>query len=313
MLLGLTIGHVFSRLLGETTAVKTFRGGLLSTMLFGNSMGFALALLPTILDSTDQFGPGAKKTAALYTTMYGTVNLLAIWTGAHLFFSGQNLGREEEDASKLPTVTSAVRQAVVDPTFLATVLGLTIGLFPSVRSNFYGGHLTFVMAGLQQLGQACFPVMTLMLGCTLAKGVRSEAMDITSCAGFVFARLVVRPLAGLYLHRFMITQGLLPDDKLMQFCILLQACVPSGTQLALVAAGSVERVKAISALLLPQYALAAVSMTFWIAVFLAEVSTAPLEVLEKFHGLNASSDFAALVCNTTDLSVECTRNSTYLW
>merc|ERR1739848_98719 len=104
------------------------------------------------------------------------------------------------------------------------------------------------MDGMKQIGAACFPLMTLILGCNLSAGATSTRVDTPSILMVTLVRLVVTPLLYLGVHRTLRTQGLLPNDPMIHFILLLQPAMPTGMQVAMVAKGA-ETMKGLGTLL----------------------------------------------------------------
>jgi len=161
---------------------------------------------------------------------------------------------------------------VTEPVNVAALVGFVIALTP-VRDLFYGSGLpplSFLMVALRQMGDACSPLMTMLLGASFAKGGSSNIVDVPTTSALAVTRLCLLPLCGLLFHRRFAGSGLLPQDRMMQFILLMETCMPSAMALAMVCE-SPGTVRACSALLFPQYIFGIVPMTICIGIFLVEI------------------------------------------
>ena len=230
---------------------------------FGNATGMPLALLPAILAEQPELG--SLPHAAFCVTIYGVTNKIGIWS-----FGLDMLSRSKLDDTAKGPAPSLLKKIFLEPVNIAAALGLVIGVTPVKGFFKTGAPLAFLMEGAKQLGQACFPLMTLILGMNLAGGANSARVDSLSLVVVTLVRLVVMPALCFGLHRLAAGQGLLPPDPMIQFVMLLEGAVPSAMQLAMVAKGT-ETIKAVGTFLFWQYLFGVLTMAGYIALFLNEV------------------------------------------
>jgi len=210
---------------------------------------------------------GSLSHAAFCVTLYGVVNKIGIWSVGLDMLSRSKL----DDQTKGPAL-SLLKKIFLEPVNIAAAVGLAIGVTPAKAYFKAGAPLAFLMEGAKQLGQACFPLMTLILGMNLAGGANSARVDKGSIVVITLLRLVVMPAICLGLQRLAAAQGLLPPDPMMQFVMLLQGAVPPAMQLGMVAKGT-ETIKAVGTFLFWQYVFGVLTMAGYIALFLQEVAS----------------------------------------
>lgn len=269
--LGLLLGKATSVLLradwgpmAPTTTGKHFGSGIVALMAFGNATGLPLSLMPAIISQNPMLG--TQTHAALCIALYGMFNKVGLWSVAAELLSSCKL-----DEEKRGTQPSVAYKMMTEPVNLAAAAGLAVGLTPPLNALFANGApLGWLMSACDSIGKACFPLMTLLLGCNLAQGVSSDRVDLPSIGVVAAARLIVFPLLGMALSRLCLARGWLPDDPMIQFIILLETCVPTAMQMSSCAKGPQTR-NAVSAMLLFQYAASAITMAVFIALFLQEV------------------------------------------
>mmetsp|Transcript_23940 Transcript_23940/g.64735 ORF Transcript_23940/g.64735 Transcript_23940/m.64735 type:complete len:181 (-) Transcript_23940:216-758(-) len=138
---------------------------------------------------------------------------------------------------------------LTEPVNVAAAAGLAVGLTPPLKALFVSGApLGWAMNSCKTVGTACFPLMTLLLGCNLAQGTSSDRVDMPSVGVVTIVRLVVFPFVCLGVSRFCMAKGWLPDDPMIQFVILLEGCVPTAMTMGMAAPGPNTQ-KAVSAML----------------------------------------------------------------
>jgi len=98
---------------------------------------------------------------------------------------------------------SIVVKMLTEPVNVAAAAGLAVGLTPPLKALFVSGApLGWAMNSCKTVGTACFPLMTLLLGCNLAQGTSSDRVDMPSVGVVTIVRLVVFPFVCLGVSRF---------------------------------------------------------------------------------------------------------------
>ncbi|XP_052723935.1 protein PIN-LIKES 3-like isoform X2 [Vigna angularis] len=127
------------------------------------------------------------------------------------------------------------------PSTIGAIVGLIIGVVPQFRKLLIGdkASLRAVEDSVIMVGYACIPVMTLLVGANLMKGI------------------------GVGIVKGAIRLGLIRPDPLYEFLLLLQFALPPAVSLStitqLFGAGEGE----CSVIMLATYSCAAVSVTLW--------------------------------------------------
>ena len=214
--------------------------------------------------------PSVLYIAAFCVTLYSMVNKIGIFSLGTDMLSRSKLDCEEGEECDVWTAPSLLKN-IFNPVNISAALGVIIGITPIKALFQAGAPLSFLMAGTKQLGQACFPLMTMILGMNLAAGANSKKVDNRSIVVITVLRLLAMPAICLGVHRFAAGRGWLPADPMIQFVMLLMSAVPSAMSLAMVAKGD-ETVKAVGTFLFWQYLFGVFTMAGFIALFLSEVA-----------------------------------------
>lgn len=175
-------------------------------------------------------------------------------------------------------------EKILSPPAIASIVGLFIGGISWLRMAFVGdaAPLRFTTRAMHDLGGGAIPLLMLVLGQSLSKGpsptgisehavIRRSTILLTS-----ISRLLLMPLLGFFLVMLMDLGGILPDDPVMKFVLLLEGGVPSALSLVSISqlAGLSEKsTQGISTLLFWQYVASIASTTAMCCVFTAWVTT----------------------------------------
>ncbi|KAL5707308.1 Protein PIN-LIKES 3 [Ranunculus cassubicifolius] len=121
--------------------------------------------------------------------------------------------------------------------------------------------------------EAAIPVLTLIIGGNLLKGLKGGAgIKMSLIVGIIVVRYVLLPISGVLIIKTAIRFGLIHSNPLYQFVLLLQYALPPamniGTMTQLFGTGESE----CSVIMLWTYALASVSLTLWSTLFMWLVS-----------------------------------------
>ncbi|KAG5392804.1 hypothetical protein IGI04_022767 [Brassica rapa subsp. trilocularis] len=160
------------------------------------------------------------------------------------------------------------------PSTIAALIALGVGLIPTLRKLLIGNTapLRVIEDSVSLLGEGTIPLLTLIIGGNLLKGLRGSGMHKSVILGVVVVRYVLLPIIGVLIVQGAHYLGLITSEPLYQFVLLLQYVVPPamnlGTITQLFASGESE----CSVILFWTYALASVSLTLWPTFFMWLVS-----------------------------------------
>ncbi|PIA56952.1 hypothetical protein AQUCO_00700957v1 [Aquilegia coerulea] len=171
----------------------------------------------------------------------------------------------------LKTVAGRVNlKRIFAPSTIGAIVGFIIGIVPQVRWSMIGASapLRVIENSASLLSDASVPVLTLIVGGNLKKGLTESGTPVLLIVGVVIIRYVLQPLFGVFVVKGAAHFGFVNSDPLYQFVLLLQYAVPPalniGTITQLFGAGQSEY----SVIMLWTYALASISLTFWSTFFM---------------------------------------------
>ncbi|XVE87575.1 hypothetical protein DITRI_Ditri18aG0128500 [Diplodiscus trichospermus] len=165
-------------------------------------------------------------------------------------------------------------KALFAPSTTAAFIGFTIGTVPQIRNLIIGGNapLHVVQDSASLLGDAAIPIVTLIVGGNLLRGLKGPGISLSLVIGVLAVRYVFLPLVGIVIIKSAVRFGLVHSDPLYRFILLLQYALPPamnlGTITQLFRAGESE----CSVIMLWTYGLASISLTLWSTVFMWLVS-----------------------------------------
>ncbi|XP_014490195.2 protein PIN-LIKES 3-like, partial [Vigna radiata var. radiata] len=120
------------------------------------------------------------------------------------------------------------------PSTIGTIVGLIIGIVPQFRRLLIGDKapLHVVQDSIMMVGYACIPVMTLLVGANLIKGLNGLGKQFALVVGISVMRCIVLPGIGVGIIKGAIRLGFIHHDPLYQFLLLLQFAVPPAVALS---------------------------------------------------------------------------------
>jgi predicted permease len=184
----------------------------------------------------------------------------------------------------------AVLSRVASPPIYGVVVGLTIALVPPLRWLLVGGApwqqhdshgsgepgqaghapLRFVMQAARLLGDAAIPINTMLLGASLSRGVRCNAVPLGATLGVVLTKLALLPAVALGLGMALTRVVRLPP--LLLLVMLMQSAMPTANNLMMMcelAGGAATPV--MSTVIFAQYVFAPFLLTGALTLFMALV------------------------------------------
>ncbi|TYG75079.1 hypothetical protein ES288_D03G000900v1 [Gossypium darwinii] len=120
-------------------------------------------------------------------------------------------------------------KAIFAPSTTAAFIGFTIGLVPQIRNLVIGGNAPFhvVQDSASLLGDAAIPIVTLIVGGNLLRGLKGPAgICMSLVIGVIAVRYVLLPLLGIVIIKTAVRFGLVHSDPLYQFILLLHYALP---------------------------------------------------------------------------------------
>ncbi|KAL1106824.1 hypothetical protein V6Z11_D03G000600 [Gossypium hirsutum] len=120
-------------------------------------------------------------------------------------------------------------KAIFAPSTTAAFIGFTMGLVPQIRNLVIGGNAPFhvVQDSASLLGDAAIPIVTLIVGGNLLRGLKGPAgICMSLVIGVIAVRYVLLPLLGIVIIKTAVRFGLVHSDPLYQFILLLHYALP---------------------------------------------------------------------------------------
>ncbi|XP_022641611.1 protein PIN-LIKES 3-like [Vigna radiata var. radiata] len=151
------------------------------------------------------------------------------------------------------------------PSTIGTMVGLIIGVVPQFRRLLIGDKapLHVVEDTTVMVGYACIPLVTLLVGANLIKGLNGVGKQFAVIVGISVMRCIVLPGIGVGIVKGAIRLGFIHPDPLYQFILLLQFAVPPAVALSTITQLFGAGVGECSVIMLATYSCAAVSVTLW--------------------------------------------------
>lgn len=156
------------------------------------------------------------------------------------------------------------------PSTTGAIAGFIVGLVPLMRKLLIGdvAPLCVIEDSAILLGDGAIPLLTLIMGGNLLKGLRGSGMQKSLLVGIIVVRYIALPLIGIFIVKGAVRLGIVQHDPLYQFVLLLQFALPPamniGTITQLFGAGEGE----CSVIMFWAYALASISLTLWTTCFM---------------------------------------------
>ncbi|KAG8377200.1 hypothetical protein BUALT_Bualt08G0003400 [Buddleja alternifolia] len=160
------------------------------------------------------------------------------------------------------------------PSTTGAIGGFVIGLVPQIRRLIIGDSAPFrvIEDTALLLGDGAIPALTLIMGGNLLKGLKGSGIKKSIVFSILVVRYLLMPLVGIVIVKGAVRFGLVHNNPLYQFVLLLQFSLPPamniGTITQLFGAGESE----CSVIMLWCYLLASVALTLWSTCFLWLVS-----------------------------------------
>ncbi|CAI9762979.1 unnamed protein product [Fraxinus pennsylvanica] len=156
------------------------------------------------------------------------------------------------------------------PSTIGAIAGFVVGLVPQIRKLLIGdtAPVHVIQDTALLLGDGSIPAVTLILGGNLLKGLKGSGIQKSVILGIIIVRYIALPLLGIVIVKGALRFGLVHQNPLYEFVLLLQFALPPamniGTMSQLFGAGESE----CSVIMLWCYVLASLALTLWSTLFL---------------------------------------------
>jgi predicted permease len=160
---------------------------------------------------------------------------------------------------------------IISPPFLSSLTGILIGCTPFLRNLLVApnGALRVLFDTAELIGSAAIPCALLILGANLAD--RPQGQDraaASTIAAVAWGRLILLPLLGCLVTLGLWHWGVIPRDPMLALVLLVEASVPSATNLVVMCQLHGRGEATMSRILVASYLLAVLTMTAFVGFFL---------------------------------------------
>ncbi|XP_076954170.1 protein PIN-LIKES 1-like [Bidens hawaiensis] len=158
--------------------------------------------------------------------------------------------------------------------FVLKIVGFMIGTITPLRRLLIGttAPLRVIQDSASLVGDAAIPMVTLIIGGNLLRGLKGSSISLPTVLGIVSVRYIFLPLCGILIVKGAVYLRFVEADPLYVFVLLLQFAVPpamnTGTIMQLFGVGESE----CSVIMLWAYGLASISLSLWSTFFMWLVS-----------------------------------------
>lgn len=189
----------------------------------------------------------------------------------YTIFDGKKQGFAEKLKQNVLKISRKLNlKRLFAPSTNGAIVGFIVGLVPLLRNSMIGDEapLRVIEDSTSMIGDAAVPVLTLIIGANLLKGLRASGVQKSMVIGIIVARYIALPLIGTLVVKTAVRLNLVHADPLYQFVLLLQFAVPPamnmGTITQLFGKGESE----CSVIMLWTYVCATISLTLWCTFFM---------------------------------------------
>nr|XP_011465007.1 PREDICTED: uncharacterized transporter YBR287W-like isoform X2 [Fragaria vesca subsp. vesca]XP_011465008.1 PREDICTED: uncharacterized transporter YBR287W-like isoform X2 [Fragaria vesca subsp. vesca] len=161
-------------------------------------------------------------------------------------------------------------KTVFSPSTIAVIIGFAVGIISPIRNLLIGDDapLAVIDDATSLLGDAAIPLLTLIIGGNLVKGLRVGGIQKSILIGIIIVKYVAAPLTGVLIVKGAVKFGFVSNDPLYLFVLLLQFAVPPAMNMGTITQLFRQGESECSVIMLWTYIFASVALTFWCAFFL---------------------------------------------
>ncbi|KAL0352546.1 UNVERIFIED_CONTAM: protein PIN-LIKES 1 [Sesamum calycinum] len=126
------------------------------------------------------------------------------------------------------------------PSTIGAIVGFVVGLEPQIRKLMIGdaAPLRVIQDTALLLGDGAIPAVTLVMGGNLLKGLKGSGIQKSIILGILIVRYVALPLIGIGIVKGAQKLGLVHDNPLYRFVLLLQFSLPPAMNIGIEAYGA---------------------------------------------------------------------------
>ncbi|XP_068476887.1 protein PIN-LIKES 3-like isoform X4 [Phaseolus vulgaris] len=193
-------------------------------------------------------------------------------------FKSDTVSKENQIIKPLKTLVKRLNlKILLAPPTMGSILGLIIGVVPPFQKMFVGDDAPFrvVEDSASLLGDACIPAMTLLVGANLLNekyefhsGFKRSELKVSLLVGIIVVRYMALPILGVVIVKGAIRFGIIHQDPLYHFILLLQYALPPAIGIStitqLFGAGETE----CSIVMLATNVCASFTLTLWSTFFM---------------------------------------------
>ncbi|CAH1437106.1 unnamed protein product [Lactuca virosa] len=178
--------------------------------------------------------------------------------------------KDESFSGKLVDILNVLLEKLMAPPTLGSIVGLIFGATPWLKKLVIGDDapLRVIQDSVTLLGDATIPCITLILGGNLIQGMRRASIRPIIIITIICVRFVILPMVGILVIKTAARLGLLPDDPLFSFVLLIQYTVPPAMNISTMTQLFNVGQEECSVLTMWSYLAAAFALTGWSTVFM---------------------------------------------
>ncbi|XP_023767393.1 protein PIN-LIKES 7 [Lactuca sativa] len=178
--------------------------------------------------------------------------------------------KDESFSGKLVDILNVLLEKLMAPPTLGSIVGLIFGATPWLKKLVIGDDapLRVIQDSVTLLGDATIPCITLILGGNLIQGMRRTSIRPIIIITIICVRFVILPIVGIFVIKTASGLGLLPDDPLFSFVLLIQYTVPPAMNISTMTQLFNVGQEECSVLTMWSYLAAAFALTAWSTVFM---------------------------------------------
>ncbi|KAL3618406.1 hypothetical protein CASFOL_038727 [Castilleja foliolosa] len=130
---------------------------------------------------------------------------------------------------RLETLFSSMNlKKLFAPSTTGAIVGFVVGLVPQIRKLLIGdtAPLRVIQDSTLLLGDGAIPAITLIMGGNLLKGLKGSGIQKSIIFGILVVRYIALPSIGIVVVKGAVRFGIVHDERLYQFILLLQYSLP---------------------------------------------------------------------------------------
>ncbi|KAL9239353.1 hypothetical protein vseg_013686 [Gypsophila vaccaria] len=165
-------------------------------------------------------------------------------------------------------------KTILTPSAYAVGVGFFIGLISPLRKLLFDDDAPLHVVGDTSIviRDACIPLLCLILGAILLKGLKGSTVKFTIILGIIVVRYVCLPLVGILIVKGVVRAGFVQSHDLLQFVSLLQYALPPSLTTGVITQLFGESESEYAVIMLWTYAVAPVTVTLWDSYYMWLVS-----------------------------------------